>query len=67
MKEAIKAINERIELKSQLFRYVEYVESTFDSRTEAEFKYRHEIIKKEIKSDVQELKRAKEKIIEKQV
>ncbi len=65
MKEALKALQERIEIKLQLFRYVESVEQNMCDATD-EFKYRHAIIIKDLKSDVQELRRAKEKIIAEQ-
>ena len=65
MKEAIKAINERIEIKLQLFRCLESAVPNLDNATE-EFKSRHYIIVKDLKSDVAELKQLKEKIIAEQ-
>jgi len=63
MKEALKAINERIEVKLQLFRYVESSVPNLDRATE-EFKSRHHIIIEDLKKDVAELKRAKQKLME---
>ena len=65
MKEAIRAINERIEIKLQLFRCVESAVPNLDNASD-EFKSRHYIIIKDLKSDVAELKRLKEKIIAEQ-
>ncbi|MEZ7494483.1 hypothetical protein QO206_03235 [Leeuwenhoekiella aequorea] len=66
MKEAIKGINERIAIKEQLFRYVESAESRFTGNARDEFKYRHQIIIQDLKDDVAELKRAKEKLLKDQ-
>ncbi len=63
MEQAIKAINERIEVKLQLHRYVEYAESTLGNSNDM-FKYRHQIIIDDLKREVAELKRAKEKLQE---
>lgn len=60
MIEAIKAINERIELKLQLHRYVEYAGKGFSDSTDNVVRYRHQLIIDELKKDVAKLKRAKE-------
>lgn len=66
MKEAIKGINERIAIKEQLFKYVQLAESTSSGNGSDEFKYRHQLIIQDLKDDVAELKRAKEKLLKDQ-
>ena len=66
MKEIIKALQFRFELKSQLLSYVNNIESSPDKWNSTERYARHLLIKKELESEVNQIRKEINNLYEKE-